>query len=100
MWSWSGWACLCGPFEQCPRALVMFGDQRRQIEADDLAVAHPLPPIDDRQRHRLRLAEDQRGDRVVERAGVGQRIQAPASYVGGLAWLEAADVIAAQHSRP
>jgi hypothetical protein len=45
-------------------------DQRGQVKADDLSVAHAHLSVDDAEVDDGRSAEDQRCQRVVQRAGV------------------------------
>jgi hypothetical protein len=53
------------PLHQESSTHVVHGNQRRQVKANDLAIAHPLNPIYDSQVHVLRLAENQGRNRIV-----------------------------------
>ena len=76
-------------FEQAPGSAVMALDQARYIHSDQLAVFDDAAPADHEAVDLLRGAENQRGDRVVQPAGVGQAVQADGGEVGAFAGLPA-----------
>src|ERR671936_787193 len=72
--------------------------QYGQVELDELGLLHAYAPIDDAQVDRRRLAEDERGNGVVDRAASqGQRVEAVADEIRRHAGREEANVVAAQN---
>ena len=57
-------------------------DQRRHIQTNDLAILHAHCAVDHAQIHLRRGAEDQRGQRIVQRAGEVEPLQHQADHRG------------------
>jgi hypothetical protein len=69
------------------------------VHGEQAPVFHDDTPIDDRQIHALRRAEDECCRWIVQRARIIEPIQVEADEVRALARLDRADVISSQYLR-
>ena len=76
----------------------MFFDQDRQIGGEQLTVFDHDLTVDDRQVDPRRLTEDQRGDRIMQRARHSDIIKTIGDDIGRHADGDAADIVAAEDS--
>ena len=74
-------------------------DQRRQVDPDQLPARYDDAAVDDRKVDPPRLAQYQPGQRVVQPAGERELARVERDEVRAAAWLDDADVVAAQQAR-
>ncbi len=75
-------------------------NQHGQVYVEQLAILNLHAAVDDAQVHVGRLAEDERGQRVVDRAtGEAERVEPVADEVRRHTWREHADVVASERRR-
>ena len=95
-WGGSRYALAQLPPYQSGRDAVVTPDERRQVDVEQVAVPDTDASVDDAEVDGGRLAEDDRGERVVDRAArEGKRVETVADEVSSHAGREVANVVAA-----
>jgi hypothetical protein len=74
-------------------------DQRREVNAHQPALIDDFPAVDDGNIHPRWSTKDNGGERVVQRPGVFQPIEADGDEIGALSPLERPEIVAAQDGR-
>src|SRR5476651_1273970 len=77
---------------------VVRRDHRSHVHGDDLTIPYHRLAIDHRVPRLLRSTKQHSGYRIVERAGIADRVEIEREEVGALACFERADVGAAEHT--
>ncbi len=72
------------PSQEAAGSPVMALDQVRNIHSQKLTFLYNRPPVDDIPIDTLRRAEHQRGNRVVQRAGITQPVQVNGDQISAL----------------
>ena len=84
--------------QQSFRSLIVFFNVSLQIKTGQYTVFHDGFSVNVIHIHLARLAEDQRGQRIVQSAGKFQVVEFETNKIGALAGFERTDIFPAQHS--
>src|SRR5690606_82199 len=87
-----------GTHEQVARGGVMGLDYLGQVKARQVTFLDEYRAVDHRKIHVLRLAKDERGQRVMDGSpGVGGGGEVKGDDIGGLARFQRSDIVATKH---
>ena len=71
---------------QLPRQRIVPLDQNRQIDRQEMSVAHDDTSVDDAERNLRRRAEYQRRQRIMARTGAAEVVVSEHDILDGLLW--------------